>query len=86
MGLGAWSLGFGIWGLGFRGGLVFKAHRLFGLEVWGLEFTAEAKLGSVRTWWRVEGLGFEVQGLGFRVEHGYILNLGFRVQGLELRV
>ena len=57
----------------FRGGLVFKAHRLLYRSTLGLRVIKKKK--------KVQGLGFRVQGLGFRV-----LGLGFRVEGLGLRV
>jgi len=59
-------LGFGVWGLGLR------------VEGWSSKMHGSTLQAA---WFRVWGLGLEVQDLGFRVS-----GFGFRVSGLWLRV
>ena len=75
----------------FRGGLVFKAHRLVYHSTLGLGVTKKKKEDTCRRGVafrnaafigsRVQGSGFWVKGSGFTVQA-----LGFRVEGLGLRV
>jgi len=77
----------------FRGGLVFKAHRLVYHSTLGLTVIKKKKkvtrsanahgtsTSGRKSPLRVYGLWFRVWGLGFRVE-----GLGFRVLGLGFEV
>ena len=72
----------------FRGGLVFKAHRLLYHSTLGSRVTKKKRrrLGwtlASSTEIKAEGSGFRVQGSGCRVQ---VQGAGFRVQGSEFRV
>ena len=73
----------------FRGGLVFKAHRLLYYSTLGSRVITKKKRFGIQglgllVWglgMRMQGLWCRVQGPGFRVQ-----GLGFRVQGSGFRV
>ena len=70
----------------FRGGLVFKAHRLSVSLNSRLESKEEETTKVSGLGYRVQGFGFRVSSLGSRVWGSEFGGLGFRVQRFGFRV
>jgi hypothetical protein len=72
-GFGVWGLGFGVWGLGFGGLGLLSEFLVLGSDIYPAVWLYSTHVDFSLLWCVVQGLGFE--GLGFRLQ-----GIGFRVR------